>query len=246
MRKIKLTVEYDGTHFFGFQIQKRARTVQSELESALKKLFQEKIKVIGAGRTDSGVHAEGQVAHFSTTNDVLPIFKIRLGLNRYLPEDLAVIAAEEVPPSFHAQFSAKRKRYEYRVLNSKARRPIERFRSFYFPYPLDLAKMKRTARLLSGKHDFRAFEASGGRRKHAVRMIRRLQVKKTGNIICFTVEADGFLYKMVRSIVGTLLEVGQNRLKLADFKRMITFKNRRLVGPTAPPQGLTLKQVIYR
>ena len=244
MRNIKLTLEYDGTHFFGFQIQKRHRTVQSELEDALKKLFQKKIKVIGSGRTDSGVHAEAQVVHFRTSSRI-PISKIQLGLNYFLPEDLAVSEITEVPASFHSQFSAKWKTYEYRVLNSKSRSPLERFRSFQIPHPLNLTRMKRAARLLLGRHDFRAFESSGSRRRSAVRTIRKFQIQRKGRIILFTVEANGFLYKMVRSMVGTLLEVGENKLSLTDFKKILTAKNRILVGSTAPPQGLTLKRVTY-
>jgi len=243
VRNIKLTLEYDGTHFFGFQTQKKYRTVQSELESALKKLIQKKIKVIASGRTDSGVHAEGQVVNFHV-HSKLELPKIQLGLNHYLPEDLAVTEIKEVPPSFHSQYSAKWKIYEYRVFNSRHRSPLERFRSFYFPFPLDLRKMKQGAQILSGKHDFRVYESSGGRRKSAVRTIRKFEVRKEGKIICFTVEANGFLYKMVRSMVGTLLQLGSGKLKLADFKEVLESKIRNFVGPTAPPQGLTLKSVI--
>ncbi|MBI3999965.1 MAG: tRNA pseudouridine(38-40) synthase TruA [Candidatus Omnitrophica bacterium] len=244
MRNIKLTLEYDGTRFFGSQIQKRYRTIQGELEAALQKLFHQKIKIIAAGRTDSGVHAEGQVVNFQIRSK-LALPKIHLGLNHYLPEDLVVTEIKQVPASFHAQYSAKRKVYEYRVFNSRHRSALERFRSFYFPFPVELNQMKQAARLLCGKHNFRAFESSGSRRRSAIRTIRKFEVKKEGKIIYFTVEADGFLYKMVRSMVGTLLEVGSGKLKLAIFKEILAQENRRLVGFTAPPQGLTLKQVIY-
>ena len=244
MRNIKLTIEYDGTGFFGFQKQKRLRTVQSELESALEKLFQKKITVIASGRTDSGVHAEAQIIHFKV-NSRIPLFKIEQGLNRYLPEDMAVIASEEAPSKFHAQFSARSKTYEYRVWNSKARSPLNRFRTFHFPYSLDLRMMKRAARLLSGTHDFRAFEASGGRRKSAVRTIQSFSIKKEGKMISFTVVSNGFLYKMVRSMVGTLLEIGSGRLSLVRFKEILASKDRSQAGPTVPPQGLFLKEVKY-
>ncbi len=244
MKNIRLILEYDGTHFFGSQKQKKHRTVQGELESALQKLFQKKIKIIASGRTDSGVHAETQVVNFRT-NSKIPLFKIGQALNYYLPPDLAVIDAKEVPNSFHSQFSAKWKQYEYRVLNSKVRSPLGRFYTFHFPHPLNLAKMKRAARMLFGTHDFRAFESSGGRRKSAVRTIQKFQIQKRGDIIYFTVEANGFLYKMVRSMVGTLLEVGRSRLSFSDFKKILSLKNRDLVGFTVPPHGLTLKQVIH-
>ena len=244
MRNIKLTLEYDGTHFFGFQIQKNHRTVQGELESALKKLFRKKIKIIASGRTDSGVHAVGQIVNFHAPSTI-ELSKIQFGLNHYLPEDLAVTEIKEVPASFHSQYSAKWKTYEYRVFNSKHRSPLERFRSFHFPHPLNLHKMKQGARILCGKHDFRIFEASGGRRKSARRTIRKFEVRKEDHLVCFTVEANGFLYKMVRSMVGTLLQLGSNKLKLADFKEILGSGKRNFVGPTAPPQGLTLKNVTH-
>lgn len=244
MRTIKLTLEYDGTGYFGFQRQKHHPTIQSELESALKKLFQKKITAYPAGRTDSGVHAEGQIVHFRIASSI-PLFKIQAGLNTYLPREIAVTKIEEAPSSFHARFSAKRKIYIYHVLNSKARSPLERFRSFHVPYPLSLSKMKQAARIFVGTHDFRAFESSGGRRKSAVRTIYRFAVQKKGSHIYFMVESDGFLYRMVRSLVGTLLAAGSNRLSLKELKKTLLEKNRKGVGQTVPPQGLLLKQVAY-
>lgn len=244
MRNIKLTLEYDGTHFFGFQKQKRHRTVQSELESGLKKLFQKNIRIVASGRTDSGVHAAAQTINFHVRSKI-PLYRIQRGLNRYFPEDLAVVHIEEVSSRFHSRYSARWKVYEYRVLNTESRSPLDRFHAYHFPYRLGLAKMKRAARLLCGKHDFRVYESSGGRRKSAVRTIRQFTIRKQGKAVCFTVEADGFLYKMVRSMVGTLLEVGRGWLILSDFKRILTSKDRYLVGATVPPQGLTLKKVTY-
>ena len=244
MRNIKLTLEYDGAEFYGFQVQKNRRTVQSELELALKKLLQKKIKVTASGRTDSGVHAEAQVVHFKTENK-LALDKILRGLNHYLPEDLAVTRIRQAPASFHAQYSAKRKTYEYRIFNSPVRSPLKRVRTFFVPYPLDLSKMKQAAQLLRGKHDFRAFEASGSRRKSAVRTIRKFDVIKIENDITITIEANGFLYNMVRSLVGTLIEVGRNRMELSDLKAVLVSQNRSQIGPTAPAQGLILKQVSY-
>src|SRR3989338_2554412 len=212
MRNIKLTLEYDGTHFLGFQTQKQDRTIQGELETALKKLFHKKVKVIASGRTDSGVHAEKQIVNFHVGSN-LDLAKIQFGLNHYLPKDISVRKIDEVSSSFHSQYSAKRKTYEYQVFNSRHRSPLERFRSFFFPYPLDINKMKKAAQLLCGKHDFRAFEASGGRRRSAVRTIRKFEIQKKDKVISFTVEANGFLYKMVRSMVGTLLQVGSGKMK---------------------------------
>lgn len=244
MRNIKLTLEYNGTHFFGFQRQKHHRTVQSELESALQKLFQKKLKVIASGRTDSGVHAEAQVVNFHVRSN-LAITKIQQGLNHYLPADVAVLKTEEVPSSFHAQYSARRKVYEYRVSNSKIRSPLERFRTYQVPDRLDLTGIKRAARLFLGTHNFRAFESSRGRRKSAVRTIRKFQIRKKGKMIYFTIESNGFLYKMVRSMVGTLLEIGRGRLQISDLKNLLISGGRSRVGPTCPAKGLTLKAVIY-
>ncbi len=242
-RKIKLTLEYDGTHFFGYQSQKNQRTIQDELEKALRQLFQKKIISYGSGRTDSGVHAEGQVVHFETSSD-FPLQNIHYGLNHYLPRDVSVIDVVEVPASFHAQYSAKWKLYEYRIFHSKHRSPLE-LRACQFPHPLNLNKMKQAARLLTGRHDFRPFESSGGRRKTGIRTIRKFKIKKTGRIISFFVEADGFLYKMVRSLVGTLLEVGSGKMELATVKKILKSKDRNLIGATAPAHGLILKRVSY-
>ena len=244
MRNVALTLEYDGAHFYGFQVQKNRRTVQSELELALKKLFGKKIRIATSGRTDSGVHAEAQVVHFKTESK-LALDKILKGLNHYLPEDLAVTEIQKVPSSFHAQYSAKRKTYEYRIFNSSVRSPLKRTRTFFVPYWLNFSRMKQAARLLRGKHDFRAFEASGSRRKSAVRTIRKLDIKKTGNDIMITVEANGFLYNMVRSLVGTLIEIGRGRMPLSDLKAVLVSKNRSQIGPTSPAHGLTLKRVSY-
>lgn len=244
MRNIKLTLEYDGTHFFGYQTQKNRRTIQNELEKALRQLFQKKIISHGASRTDSGVHAEGQVVHFETSSQ-LPIKKIQRGLNHYLPQDISVIGISEASSSFHAQYSAKWKVYEYRLLHSKHRSPLESYRAYQFPYPLNLNKMKQAARLLRGRHDFRAFESNGGRRKSGVRTIRKFEIKKRKNMISILIEADGFLYKMVRSLVGTLLEIGSGKMELSTLRKILSSKDHNLIGPTAPPQGLILKRVSY-
>ncbi|OGW79131.1 MAG: tRNA pseudouridine(38-40) synthase TruA [Omnitrophica bacterium RIFCSPLOWO2_12_FULL_44_17] len=244
MRNIKLTLEYDGTDFYGFQTQPHHRTVQEELETALRKLFQKRIIAMGSGRTDSGVHAEAQVASFKVDSD-LTLRKIQLGLNHYLLHDLSIIAIEEVKPEFHAQFSAKWKTYEYKIWNSQVRSPLFRRWACQFPYKLDFVAMKRAAKLFLGTHDFRAFESSGSRRKSAVRTIRKCSAQKRRDLITFTVESNGFLYKMVRSIVGTLLAVGRGKLKIADVKKIFSTQNRKLVGQIVPAHGLVLKEVLY-
>lgn len=244
MPNIKLTLEYDGSRFFGSQRQLKGRTVQAELESALEKLFQKRVRVIAAGRTDSGVHAAGQVVHFHIDSK-LPLWNIQSALNHYLPEDISVVGVQTVPRTFHAQRSAKWKTYEYRVLNSQVRSPLQRFQSYWYPHRLNLTKMKRAARVLVGARDFWVFESSGGRRKTSIRTIRKFKIEKDGNLIRFVVESNGFLYKMVRSMVGTLLEVGGGRLPVTDLQKAIASKNRKLIGPTVPPHGLCLKRVVY-
>jgi len=243
-KKIKLTIEYDGTSFVGFQRQKRGRSVQGEMEAALKKLFQRQVKVTGAGRTDSGVHALGQVVHF-VANRRMELGKMLQGVNHYLPSDVSVVRIEEASDKFHAQYSARSKIYEYRVLNAMTRSPIERKWSYQVRQRLDMSDMKRGARLFVGEHDFRAFEASGSRRKGAVRRIRRFTVEKGGRMVVFRAESNGFLYKMVRRMVGTLLEIGRRRMTVSELKRLIESNGHMGVGPTVPAQGLFLKQVIY-
>jgi tRNA pseudouridine38-40 synthase len=221
MRNIKLKIEYDGTRFFGFQNQKGGRTVQGELESAVRR-----------------------VANF-TTPSTIPTWKIHRALNHYLPDDVSIVGIGVAPLSFHAQRSAKWKTYEYRVLNARSNSPLERFRVYRFPHPLDVAKMARGARVLTGKHDFRVFEASGSRRNSAVRHVRKLSVKKKGRMVLITIESNGFLYRMVRAIVGSLIDVGMGRLTPEDLEKALTTQNRKLVGPTVPPQGLCLTHVSY-
>lgn len=244
MRTLKLILEYDGRDFFGYQTQKNHRTVQNELEKALQKLFRKKTKTRAAGRTDSGVHAEGQVVHFQiASRDSLQ--KIQYSLNHFLPKDMVVAEVSEAPKSFHAQYSAKWKLYEYRVLNSKQRSPLQESCVYRFPYKLNLIAIKKAAKQLVGKHDFRAFESSGARRASAVRTIQTFEIKRQNKMILFLVKADGFLYKMVRSMVGTLLEIGSGKKGTEIIKKILSSKDRHLIGPTAPAHGLTLKKVYY-
>lgn len=244
MRNIKLTLEYDGTHFSGFQAQPRKRTVQSELEKAFLKLFREKIKISSAaGRTDAGVHARAQVVNFKIASEI-PIQNIERALNTYLPEDLAVRKAEEVSPEFHARFQAKSKTYEYLVWNSKTRSPLLAGHAYHFPYPLNMPLMKKTAKLIIGKHDFKSFE-SKSEGKNSVRTIFSFSIQKKRDKIRFLIAGDGFLYNMIRSLVGTLLFVGTGKIQLADFRKILRNKTRQHLGPTLPAHGLTLMKVEY-
>jgi len=245
MKNVMLVIEYDGTHFFGFQKQKSGRTVQEELEGVLEKILRKKVTVYPSGRTDSGVHARGQVVHFKTDTKI-PLPKLVKAVNTYLPVDIAAKKIKEMPESFHARFSAKRKIYSYRVLVSETPRPLERFYVTHYPFRLDVERIRRGAAILVGKHDFRSFQAGGKEERSSVRTLYRLDVKWRKPVMTFVFEGDGFLYNMVRNIVGTLLWVGWGRLAPGDLRRILAAKDRRTAGPTAPPQGLVLEKVIYR
>ncbi len=251
MRNLKLTLEYDGTHFHGWQIQnKENRTVQEELEKVLHRIFKKKIRVMGSGRTDSGVHALGQVAHFKidTTKDLQEIL---FALNANLPEDVSIIEVEEVPEKFHAQFNAKSKTYRYTILRRKIRNPLHRNFSYFYPYPLNLRAIRTEAKELLGKKDFKAFTTSEsarlkeGKSMGTIRTIKKIDIKKSGDFLYIDIEADGFLYKMVRNIVGTLLMIGTKKLPKGSLKEIVLRKDRKLGGRTAPAKGLCLLEVKY-
>ncbi len=252
MRTVKLTIEYDGTELNGWQVQKNhaSRTVQGEMEKALTRIFNKHIPVRGAGRTDAGVHAEGQVAHFKT-NCHMPAPEILRALNGNLPRDISIIDAQDVPDSFHAQYGAKSKLYRYRIFNRPVRPALERKRVWHYPYPLHLKSMKAAGEELLGRHDFRSFMASDPARDrgpHAYdtrRTMYQVSLKKAGGMITCDFEADGFLYKMVRNIVGTLVEIGSGRFEEGGIKTLLKRADRNFAGQTAPPQGLTLVRVNY-
>ncbi len=247
LRNIKLTIEYDGTHFQGWQVQPNgARTVQGELEAALRKIFKKEIRLIGSGRTDSGVHALGQVANFKISS-AMPLKEIRSALNANIAPDVAVIRAEEAAPGFHAQHSAKSKTYRYTILNREARSARERHFCLFYPYKLNLRRMRAEATALIGRKDFRSFQASDPLRKEkgTVRTVNALTIKKQGDYVHVDITADGFLYKMVRNIVGTLLEVGSGRVPKGRIRQILAKKDRAFAATTAKPHGLTLVKVEY-
>jgi tRNA pseudouridine38-40 synthase len=261
-RNIKLTIEYDGTLFNGWQVQKAPngrprrrtersqRTVQGEIECALKKIYKRSIKLIGSGRTDSGVHAWGQVAHFKVASS-MPVAEIQNALNGNLPEDIAIIKVEEVTPDFHARYGARSKIYRYTILNRNARSALERKTCLYYPNKLNLAAMRRECKYLIGTKDFRSFIASDpskikkGKTGNTVRTIKRLDISKKGDHILIDIEADGFLYKMVRNIVSTLLEVGSHQLPKGAIQKILAHKDRQAAGSTAKAKGLALLEVKY-
>jgi tRNA pseudouridine38-40 synthase len=244
VRHFALRLEYDGTHFVGWQMQGKGRTVQGEIESVLREIVGRRVVVHGSGRTDSGVHALGQVASFRLATR-LSARDFERALNGLLPDDVSVLDAWETDSSFHARFSAKVKVYRYRILNRWRRSAFDRAYSYRVRTPLDLAKMREAARELVGTHDFRAFCSEPLSRKSTMRTVFRLDLTRTGDYIIVTIEADGFLYNMVRSIVGTLLFVGSGTMSLEAFRDVIRARDRRLAGPTAPAHGLFLVEVRY-
>ena len=250
-RNIKITLEYDGTNFKGWQVQrKNVRTIQHEIEQALQKIYRRHISVVGSGRTDSGVHAVGQVANFHVATSIT-LQGIRNALNAYLPDDIVIHKTEEAPPKFNAQFSAKRKTYRYTILNRKIRAALDRNRVFQFSRTLNLALMRRQARYVLGKKDFISFMSSDptlrerSTPKNTVRTIYECRIKKSGDMITIDITADGFLYRMVRNIVGTLLDIGSGRMKTTTMKNIIEAKDRKRAGAAVPAHGLCLMKVEY-
>jgi tRNA pseudouridine38-40 synthase len=254
MRNIKLTIEYDGTNYCGWQIQKvkskmqnpklKIRTIQSTIEGALKKILQEKVKLIASGRTDSGVHALGQVVNFKTKSKLSPL-RLKAALNSNLPLDIRIKSAVETDLNFHSRFQAKSKLYRYRILNKEKSFVFKRNYSHFIPYSLDWKAMRREARVLLGSHDFSSFQTKDKRERNPVRTIKKISVFKEDGEILIDIESDGFLYNMVRNIVGTLIEVGRGKLKKGALKEILEKKNRKFAGPTAPARGLCLVKVKY-
>jgi tRNA pseudouridine38-40 synthase len=244
-RRIKLTIEYDGTDFSGWQRQDGVRTVQGTLEQAVKDLLGETVEIRGAGRTDAGVHADGQVASLTLASPRIPEAGLLRGLNTILPADVAVIDVAEVDPAFDARFSARGKVYRYRIWNHFVRSPRHARSSWHCRRPLDLAAMRQAAAMLCGEHDFRGFRASDCDRRNTVRVIRRFDLTRQGAIVDLEVEATAFLKNMVRILVGTLADVGRSKLDLGRVARALESGDRAAGGVTAPACGLTLARVIY-
>lgn len=244
MRNIRLLLEYDGARFHGWQRQKNALTVQEVLEAALGKLTGEAVKVIGSGRTDAGVHARGQVANFHTASGI-PLKAFHGGLNSMLPYTIAVLEAAEASPDFHARKSARAKTYEYRILNRPSRSPLYHHYAWWLGDPLDLKAMDLSAQALMGRHDFTAFQASGSGVKNPVRGVFTAQWRQVENWLVFSITANGFLRGMVRSLVGTMVEVGRGKFPPEHLREVLKNRDRRRAGPTAPPQGLYLVAVVY-
>ncbi|MFH1198847.1 MAG: tRNA pseudouridine(38-40) synthase TruA [Candidatus Omnitrophota bacterium] len=266
MRNIKLEIEYDGSGYVGWQIQnrpqtrdrrpetadQRPQTIQDTIEKTLRKILQEKIQLIASGRTDSGVHAYGQAANFKTDSQISPE-RLQLALNGNLPHDIVITKIEDVAPKFNSRFSAKSKVYRYTILNRKYHSPLLRNTVYFCHYSLNVNLMRQEAKCLLGKHDFKAFCASGSRVKSTTRTIKNISIRKTFYplyakrypLIIIDIEADGFLYNMVRNISGTLIMIGRGKFSKGSMQKILASKNRRLAGPTAAACGLALLKVNY-
>jgi tRNA pseudouridine38-40 synthase len=245
MRTIKLTIEYDGTNYQGWQVQPKVPTIQGMIEEKLALLTGETIPLIGSGRTDAGVHALGQIAHFKTKSK-MDIRSIQRALNSLLPHDIVIQRAEEVEEDFHARKHSQSKVYEYQILNRNLRSVFHRGHAWHIPQELDLKEMKKATQELMGEHDFSSFRSVGSPTRTAVRRVIRAEWRKSPDgLLRFEIEANGFLKQMVRAIIGTLVEVGKGKISSEEFQRILDSKDRKRAGPTAPAHGLFLKEVKY-
>jgi tRNA pseudouridine38-40 synthase len=244
-RHFKLTIAYDGTHYAGWQLQPNGKTVQEIVEGAVAKIAGRPVRIHGSGRTDAGVHAKGQVASCSFGTQ-LKVATLLRALNANLPEDVRVLRVQEVGLKFHARFSAKGKEYRYQIDCGVVADPFLRAYAWHHPRPLNVAAMRKASRLLKGRHDFSALSANPMRPVESpVRTISKLTVTKQDDLLTILVRANGFLYKMVRSVVGALVKVGEGRLTAAQLRELVNGKKRTALVETAPARGLFLWRVFY-
>ena len=247
--KFKLTIAYDGKNYAGWQVQQSGIGVQQLVEEALAKLFPSVGRIHSSSRTDTGVHAIGMVAHVEILKAEFRMtpYKLALAINAHLPEDIRVMSAQKVRADFHARFDAAGKQYRYFVWNHAAMNPLLREQAWQVPKDLDLKAMRSAAKLFLGKHDFRSFAANRNYEVECtVRTLTKCDIKKSGSLFTFIIEGDGFLYKMCRGIVGTLVQVGQGKIAAEDIKKILAIKDRRVAGMTAPAHGLVLWKVFYK
>ena len=246
--KFKLTLAYDGTQYEGWQVQKTGTGVQQKVEEALAKLFPSAPQLNSSSRTDAGVHALGMVAdvEIPRAEFKMPTRRLALALNAWLPEDVRVMSATRCRADFHARFDARGKQYRYLVWNHSSMNPLVRQQAWHVPLALDLSAMRAAAKLLPGKHDFKSFAGTRDYEvESTVRTLTRCDFKRNGPLLTFIIEGDGFLYKMCRGIVGTLVQVGQGKFRVQDIKPMLARKDRRVAGMTAPAHALVLWKVRY-
>lgn len=244
MKNIKLTISYDGTNYYGWQKQNGVVTVQSAIEDAIYKLTGENADLIASGRTDTNVHAIGQIANFKTNSKIFPE-KFFAALNSALNEDIRIIKSEEVDLEFNSRFDAKKKTYLYQIYNGRILSPFYRMFSWHIPYELDFPLMESALKEIEGEFDFKAFMSSNSSVKSTIRTIYNTSIKKENDIIKIEITGNGFLYNMVRIIVGTIVEIGNGKRDKSCIKEALDLGQRNLLGRTAHPQGLFLKEVRY-
>lgn len=245
MKTIKMVIAYDGGNYNGWQLQKAEPTIQGVIEEALGKILNQQTRVVGSGRTDTGVHALNQVAHF-ITGSVMNLASLHRGLNSLLPPDVVIKEMTEVREDFHARYSAKSRIYQYLIWNSSIRSPFYQRFSWQVVQQLDMDAMRQAARYLIGSHDFSSFQGTGSVCRSPVREVVTFTIRgRTGKWIIVTVEANSFLRHMVRNIVGTLIDVGKGTMSAEEFRIVLEARDRSRAGVTAPPQGLFLKEVKY-
>lgn len=244
MKRVLLRVAYDGTNYCGWQKQNNGLAVEAVLNEKLSELLGQEICVIGASRTDAGVHALGNVAVFDTDSRI-PAEKFSYALNQRLPDDIVIQESREVNDNFHPRYCNCNKTYEYRILNTKFPMPTQRLYSYFLYYDIDINKMQSAAQHLVGTHDFASFCSANAQVKDTIRTVNSIKIEKIDNVISIKINGNGFLYNMVRIISGTLLEVGMNRICVDDVKQILEAKDRTNAGPTAPACGLTLLEINY-
>ncbi len=244
MKRIRLKVAYDGTNYCGWQVQPNEVTVEGVLNETLSDLLEEEIEVVGASRTDSGVHADGNYCMFDTKTNI-PAEKIAYALNQRLPEDISIIKSEEVDDDWHPRYQNSMKTYQYTIVNREMPDPVRRLYSFFTYSKLDVDKMKEAAKYLVGEHDFACFCSSGAQVESTIRTIDSLEVTQNGDEIAIIVKGNGFLYNMVRIIAGTLLEVGEGKIEPSKMTEILESKDRGLAGKTAVAKGLKLVNIEY-
>ncbi len=244
MTKYKLTIQYLGTRYSGWQIQSNKRTIQGTIKDALLQLTGETVSVVGAGRTDSGVHALGQVAHIRLEKE-MEVSRLQRALNGILPWDIRMVSVRTAPPDFHAQKSAIRKRYLYRIYNGAVLSPFLSGRVHQVIHPLDVDAMSAGAGMIIGRHDFKGFAAAAAKVRDHHRTVLASRFVRKGRDVRYLIEADGFLHHMVRNIMGTLLQIGSGKRSVSDIAQILESRDRRNAGPTARPEGLYLVKVWY-
>lgn len=244
MRNIKLVIEYDGTCYCGWQVQKNGLSIQEVLQKGVQSIVRHDIALIGSSRTDAGVHARGMVANFLTSSTI-PEKNLPAAINTKIPHDIVVLSAEIVSINFHSRYDSKGKRYSYSILNRKEPSAILRNYTAHIHSELDILRMRDASQFFIGTHNFSAFKSSGSSIKDNIRKIEKLDILKQGDIIKIDIEADGFLYNMVRIISGTLIDVGKGKIEPSDIPEIIESEDRDKAGKTAPPQGLCLECVFY-